>query len=211
MSTLCLDPLLFPGPLTNVTWNLFFVTTTLTSIGYGANAPDSLLGRLFCMVYISLGIPLYLVTIADLAKFCTEFMNRTYTEYLKLKHRCKEGWARRRKKSLATTGGGLEQLTEEASADVDRVIIAGGEEEVRFGFLGIYFCGYLHFLNLQYLFTTYFFDLSFHFQLVVRPDVNLKLSQRCEPFNGKRFLTIRYPYAFQCSKYMFFVTDVYVY
>lgn len=69
------------GPLTNVTWNLFFVVTTLTSIGYGTNAPDSLIGRVFCIVYISfgkyfgtfvlvtrlyLGIPLYLLILADL-------------------------------------------------------------------------------------------------------------------------------------------------
>ncbi|CAD5226189.1 unnamed protein product [Bursaphelenchus okinawaensis] len=117
------------GPLTNVTWNLFFVTTTLTSIGYGANAPDSLVGRLFCIIYILFGIPLYLITLADLAKFCTEGMNRSYTEYLKVKHSVQtkfSRWRRRREnKDMPSKGS-----DESESFDIERVIIAGGEDEV---------------------------------------------------------------------------------
>jgi hypothetical protein len=137
------------GPLTNITWNLFFVATTLTSIGYGTNAPDckfkfkkqyytfciALVGRLFCILYISAGIPLYLITMADLAKFCTEFMNRSYTEYLKLKHHLKMRWKRWRRRDLRRRS---KQITKEVaedptgseSLDIDHVIIAGGEDEV---------------------------------------------------------------------------------
>ncbi|VDM47810.1 unnamed protein product [Toxocara canis] len=87
--------------------------------GYGANAPDSVVGRLFIVGYILFGIPLYLITMADLAKFCTEFMNRTYTEFLKYRfhlHRKYRRWkkGRQRRESVA----------------IGEIIIAGGEEEV---------------------------------------------------------------------------------
>uniref|UniRef100_A0A915C3F3 Fibronectin type-III domain-containing protein n=2 Tax=Parascaris univalens TaxID=6257 RepID=A0A915C3F3_PARUN len=112
-------PYVDDDPLSNVTWNLFFAATTLTSIGYGANAPDSVIGRLFIFLYILFGIPLYLITMADLAKFCTEGMNRTYTEFLKFRynlHRNYRRWksGRQRRDSVA----------------IGEVIIAGGEDEV---------------------------------------------------------------------------------
>ncbi|KAE9552986.1 hypothetical protein FO519_003790 [Halicephalobus sp. NKZ332] len=109
-----------PDPLSNITWNLFFATTTLTSIGYGTNAPDSLLGRLFCLVYISLGIPLYLITMADMAKFCTEGMNRMYTEFLKTKFQLLRRFRLWRKKGRFRSN----------SLKIGEVIIAGGEDEV---------------------------------------------------------------------------------
>uniref|UniRef100_A0AC34FBR6 Fibronectin type-III domain-containing protein n=1 Tax=Panagrolaimus sp. ES5 TaxID=591445 RepID=A0AC34FBR6_9BILA len=107
-------------PLSNLTWNLFFSATTLTSIGYGTNAPDSLGGRLFCLVYISVGIPLYLITMADLAKFCTEGMNSTYTEFLKYKYQVARRFRRWRKKGRIRSN----------SVKIGEVIIAGGEDEV---------------------------------------------------------------------------------
>uniref|UniRef100_A0A9J2PKP5 Fibronectin type-III domain-containing protein n=1 Tax=Ascaris lumbricoides TaxID=6252 RepID=A0A9J2PKP5_ASCLU len=122
-------PYVDDDPMSNVTWNLFFAATTLTSIGYGANAPDSVIGRLFIFLYILFGIPLYLITMADLlngnksalqAKFCTEGMNRTYTEFLKFRynmHRNYRRWksGRQRRDSVA----------------IGEVIIAGGEDEVK--------------------------------------------------------------------------------
>ncbi|EFO87789.1 CRE-TWK-32 protein [Caenorhabditis remanei] len=107
------------NPLTNFTSNLFFAATTLTSIGYGIDAPESLVGRVFCLVYLFFGIPLYLITIADMAKFCTELMNRTYTEIIKYKYRVKRRYKRWKSGRIRRE-----------SMKVGQVIIAGGEDEV---------------------------------------------------------------------------------
>lgn len=95
-----------------VMWDLFFAATALTSIGYGNNAPDSNFARMFVIVYIFFGVPLFLITLADLAKFCTEFINRVYAEVLKYK------FMRTRK------------FRNRTEVPVDEVIIAGGEDEV---------------------------------------------------------------------------------
>lgn len=68
-------------------------------------------------------------------------MNRSYTEYLKLKHRLKMRWKRwkrrdSRRRSKQTIVGnaigpnGEEEHTGSGSLDIDQVIIAGGEDEV---------------------------------------------------------------------------------
>ncbi|KAI6229161.1 hypothetical protein M3Y95_00502200 [Aphelenchoides besseyi] len=111
-------------PLTNISWNLFFIVTTLTSI-----APDSFVGRMFCCCYVAIGIPLFLICLADMAKFCTEFINRSYTEYLKVKHRLKTRWKRWRTRAKQQNGQ-MNTNEESESLDVGEVIIAGGEEEV---------------------------------------------------------------------------------
>ncbi|TKR60308.1 hypothetical protein L596_027573 [Steinernema carpocapsae] len=107
------------GPLATFAWNIFFVATTLTSIGYGVNAPDSFVGRLFCVVYILFGIPLYLITMADLAKFCNEAINRIYTEVLKIKFQIFRRYRRWR--------SGRKRRN---SVRISEVIIAGGDDEV---------------------------------------------------------------------------------
>ncbi|GMS77911.1 hypothetical protein PENTCL1PPCAC_87, partial [Pristionchus entomophagus] len=50
--------------------SIFFTTTSLTSIGYGVDAPSSVPGRLFCIAYLFCGIPLYLITLADTVGSC---------------------------------------------------------------------------------------------------------------------------------------------
>uniref|UniRef100_A0A914HJX2 Potassium channel domain-containing protein n=1 Tax=Globodera rostochiensis TaxID=31243 RepID=A0A914HJX2_GLORO len=87
----------------NLNWNLFFSTTWLASIGYGKNAPRTMGRRIFCMFYLTFGIPLYLVTLADLAKFCTEAINRFYTECIKIHFQFRQRYRRRSAVNICPT------------------------------------------------------------------------------------------------------------
>ncbi|CAF4943002.1 unnamed protein product [Pieris macdunnoughi] len=47
---------------------VFFASTVLTTIGYGNIVPETFWGRLFCIIYALVGIPLTLTVIADLGR-----------------------------------------------------------------------------------------------------------------------------------------------
>ncbi|VVC91623.1 unnamed protein product [Leptidea sinapis] len=47
---------------------VFFASTVLTTIGYGNIVPETFWGRLFCIAYALIGIPLTLTVIADLGR-----------------------------------------------------------------------------------------------------------------------------------------------
>lgn len=52
-----------------MTTSIFFTTTLLTTIGYGNQAPVTTQGRLICIFYALFGVPLILITVADLGMF----------------------------------------------------------------------------------------------------------------------------------------------
>ncbi|KRY78757.1 TWiK family of potassium channels protein 7 [Trichinella pseudospiralis] len=62
--------------------SVFFTVTFLTTIGkycFGNPSPTTFRGRLFCVFYGLIGIPLALITIADSGKFLGEFMVHVYS------------------------------------------------------------------------------------------------------------------------------------
>uniref|UniRef100_A0A0N5ATQ8 Ion_trans_2 domain-containing protein n=1 Tax=Syphacia muris TaxID=451379 RepID=A0A0N5ATQ8_9BILA len=65
--------------------SIFFAVTVVTTIGYGSPVPVTRLGRIMCIVFSLFGIPLTLVTIADIGKFLSEHLVWLYGNYLKFK------------------------------------------------------------------------------------------------------------------------------
>ncbi|CDW55804.1 potassium channels protein 7, TWiK family [Trichuris trichiura] len=58
--------------------SFFFSITLITTIGYGHLVPKTLDGRVACLIFAVFGIPLILVTIADLGKFLSLLTGKTY-------------------------------------------------------------------------------------------------------------------------------------
>ncbi|KHJ84953.1 Ion channel [Oesophagostomum dentatum] len=68
---------------------LFFTATLLTTIGYGNLVPVTWHGRMFCIAYALLGVPLILITVADIGKFLSENIIWLYSRYSKARNRCR--------------------------------------------------------------------------------------------------------------------------
>ncbi|KRZ42851.1 TWiK family of potassium channels protein 7, partial [Trichinella pseudospiralis] len=57
---------------------LLFSTTLITTVGYGNLAPTTFWGRLFCIFYACIGIPLSLVTVGNFSKFFVDLLSSIY-------------------------------------------------------------------------------------------------------------------------------------
>ncbi|VDP24120.1 unnamed protein product [Soboliphyme baturini] len=75
-------------------WNfqtaVFFAVTVVTTIGFGNPAPVTQAGRIVCLGFALFGIPLTLVTIADIGKFFSEYLVWQYKIFLEVKLRLKK-------------------------------------------------------------------------------------------------------------------------
>jgi len=68
---------------------LFFTFTLLSTIGYGYTAPLTFYGKLFCIFYISLGVPLSILILGVLIERLDRFLflKRLYTSQRRFRHR----------------------------------------------------------------------------------------------------------------------------
>ncbi|KAK3714895.1 hypothetical protein QZH41_010900 [Actinostola sp. cb2023] len=64
-----------------------FACTIFTTIGYGNIAPLSIKGRIFCMLFAVVGIPLFSVVAGSLASFITDLIRTCHAEYHRRKQR----------------------------------------------------------------------------------------------------------------------------
>lgn len=55
------------------------------NVGYGNVAPMTLHGRMFCLAYGLFGVPLILITVADIGKFLSEHIVWMYCQYVDCK------------------------------------------------------------------------------------------------------------------------------
>ncbi|VDK48481.1 unnamed protein product [Anisakis simplex] len=96
---------------------VFFTATLLTTIGYGNLVPMTFQGRMFCISYALFGVPLILITVADIGKFLSENIVWLYTRYVHAKKQCVE-------KATASTS----MSTDENTARVKDQLIQFGLE-----------------------------------------------------------------------------------
>ncbi|VDK59722.1 unnamed protein product [Cylicostephanus goldi] len=57
----------------NFTTKCFFIFTTLTTIGYGDLAPRNAFSKIFCLIYVGIGVPLLLLALANFGQLFAEF------------------------------------------------------------------------------------------------------------------------------------------
>ncbi|KHN70643.1 TWiK family of potassium channels protein 7 [Toxocara canis] len=70
--------------------SIFFATTVITTIGYGNLVPATQFGRVACIVFALFGIPLLLVTIADIGKFLSDLLSFLYRTYRTFKRKVRK-------------------------------------------------------------------------------------------------------------------------
>nr|CAD2167717.1 unnamed protein product [Meloidogyne enterolobii] len=94
--------------------SLFFATTVITTIGYGNLVPMTRLGRIACICFALFGIPLLLVTIADIGKFLSDFLNFLYKTYHAFKLKVRKQ-SRRLSRYRTTSNSTIGDLRSEGS------------------------------------------------------------------------------------------------
>uniref|UniRef100_A0AC35TSK4 Ion channel n=1 Tax=Rhabditophanes sp. KR3021 TaxID=114890 RepID=A0AC35TSK4_9BILA len=112
----------------------FYCATLLMTIGYGNLVCTTQLGRLFCIFYALLGVPLILITVADIGKFLSENIVRLYTAYSRTKKKFNKRYNEvvNNNNNLTASLNDIctEDLDEEAAKEKDQLVQVGLENYV---------------------------------------------------------------------------------
>ncbi|KAI1729823.1 ion channel domain-containing protein [Ditylenchus destructor] len=100
--------------------SVFFATTVVTTIGYGHLVPATQFGRIACICFALFGIPLLLVTIADIGKFLSEMLSFLYRKYRMFKRKVRKQSRRLskyRERTLSSRSGQSDASSTNMSSD----------------------------------------------------------------------------------------------
>uniref|UniRef100_A0A0N5BW18 Potassium channel subfamily K member 18 n=1 Tax=Strongyloides papillosus TaxID=174720 RepID=A0A0N5BW18_STREA len=110
-----------------ITTAIFFTTTLLTTIGYGNLVPTSFYGRLFCIVYALFGVPLILITVADIGKFLSENIIRLYGAYTRAKKKINKKYNEKinNNNNITSIDGQFEEEDDDNTKEKDQLMQFG--------------------------------------------------------------------------------------
>ncbi|KAM4636886.1 potassium channel subfamily K member 18 [Discoglossus pictus] len=90
--------------------SLFFCCTVFTTVGYGNIFPVTLQGKIACMIYAAIGIPLMLLVLADLGDLLAARLSKTFKNAMHAFNKLKQNLTKRSLKKKNSVKSSLDSV-----------------------------------------------------------------------------------------------------